>query len=244
MVIQRRELLLQLGAVAAFTLIGAGAGRAAEPSVPAAIRPLVVALGAPLDPSDAGLIVAGAANTFENAGLRVDLRALTCDADVIAAVAGLRAGVGLVKAESFLEARAGGIPIVAFAAGLIESPATFYALSASGIHSPFDLVGKRVAYEFGGESAIVYEAMLARLAIPRSRLTEIPFPPSAKALVDGVVDLAPLEEADAIALGRLGARYLTSFRLNTAFTNLEPSSSPTKRQSAPSGMFSSASSRR
>ena len=51
--------------------------------------------------------------------------------------------------------------------------------------------------------------MLARLAIPRSRLTEIPFPPSAKALVDGVVDLAPLEEADAIALSRLGASYST-----------------------------------
>src|SRR5208282_2031469 len=116
-----------------------------------------------------------------------------------AAVAAARADIGLVKAESFLMARADGIPAVSFAAGFVESPVTFYALSSSRIHTPFDLVGKRIGYAPGAESAIVFDAMLAHLAIPRSRLTEVQAPPGAGALLDGAVDLAPLDEADALA---------------------------------------------
>ena len=210
---ERSAFVFLSGVVAAFALIGAnfavGDERAADAAAPGASRHLVVSLGAPLDVSDAGLILANETGLFERAGLRVELRPQPSDADAIAAVAAARADIGLVKAESFLEARADGVPVVSFAAGLVESPVTFYALSSSRIHTPFDLVGKRIAYAPGAESAIVYEAMLARLSIPRSRLTEVQAPPGAGALLDGAVDLAPLGGADELALSRRGVRYTT-----------------------------------
>ena len=159
--------------------------------------------------SDAGLIVANRAGLFDRAGLRVELRPQPSDAAVVAAVAAARADIGLARAESFLEARGEGVAIVSFAAGLVESPVTFYALRSSRIHTPLDLVGKRIAYAPGAESAIVYEAMLARLSIPRSRLTEIQAPPGAGPLLDGAVDLAPLGGADELALRARGVLYAT-----------------------------------
>ncbi len=186
-----------------------GDERAAGASPPGATRHLVVSLGAPLDVSDAGLIIADDTQAFERAGLSVDLRPSPSDADAVAAVAAASADIGLTKAESFLKARADGVAVVSFAADLVESPVTFYALSGSGIRTPFDLVGKRVGYAPGAESAIVYEAMLARLGIPRSRLTEVQTQSGADALLDGAVDLAPLGPMDALALSRRGARYTT-----------------------------------
>jgi NitT/TauT family transport system substrate-binding protein len=208
---ERGAFVFLFGVVAALALIGAnfvvGDERAADASAPDASRHLVVSLGAPLDVSDAGLILADKTGLFERAGLRVELLPQPSDADAVAAVAAARADIGLVKAESFLKARVDGVPVVSFAAGLAESPVTFYALSSSRIHTPFDLVGKRVAYAPGAESAIVYEAMLARLSIPRSRLIEVQAPPGAGALLDGTVDLAPLGGADELALSKRGVGY-------------------------------------
>jgi len=199
-----------LAALALFaSTFGAVEARAAEVSTPSASRPLIVSLGAPLAVSDAGLILADETKLFERAGLRVELRPQPSDADAIAAVASARADIGLVKAESFLSARADGIPVVSFAAGLVESPVAFYALRSSRIHTPFDLVGKRIGYAPGTESAIVYEAMLARLSIPRSRLTEVQTPPGAAALLDGAVDLAPLGAIDELALTERGVDFTT-----------------------------------
>jgi len=183
-----------------------GDERAAGGSAPVASRPLVVALVSPVSVSDAGLTIAKEAGLFERAGLRVELRPQPSDADVVAAVNAGRADVGLARAESFLMARGDGVPIVSFAAGLVESPVTFYALKSSEIHTPLDLVGKRIAYAPGAESAIVYEALLARFSIPRSRLTEVQAPPGAGVLLDGAADLAPLGEMDELALGRRGVR--------------------------------------
>jgi len=208
-----RGAIVFLLAAAAFALCAAnpalGDERAAEGGAPAARRTLVVALAAPLDVSDAGLIVAKESGLFERAGLRVEFRLQTSDAGGIAEVAAAHADIGLAKAENFLKARGDGVPVVSFAAGLVESPVTFYALQSSGIHTPLDLVGKRVAYAPGAESAIVYEAMLARLSIARSRLREIQAPPGAGPLLDGAVDLAPLDATDALALERRGVRYAT-----------------------------------
>ena len=208
-----RRSALKFGAAAAFAAVAGRAALAIErASRVAAVEgggSFVVCLGAPLDASDAGLIVARSAGLFERAGLDVELRSLPSDAQAIAAVTAGFGKVGLVAAESFLRARAGGVAVTSFAAGLIESQVRFYALAAAGIRTPLDLVGKRVAYAPGGESATLYEAMLARLAIPRSRLTEIEMDGGPAALVDGVVDLAPLDEAGEWGLIEKGARYTT-----------------------------------
>ena len=203
---------LKFGVAAALAAV-AGRPAAAVDATPLAAaeggRRFVVCLGAPLDASAAGLIIAKSVGLFGRAGLDVELRPLASDAQAVAAVAAGDGEVGLVAAESFLRARASGVAVISFAAGLIESQVRFFALAAAGIRTPLDLVGKRVAYAPNGESATLYEAMLARLAIPRSRLTEIETVSGAAALLDGVVDLAPLDEAGEWRLIEKGARYTT-----------------------------------
>ena len=75
---ERSAVVFLLGVVTALALIGAhfaiGDERAAEASASGASRHLVVSLGAPLDVSDAGLILADKTELFERAGLRVELR--------------------------------------------------------------------------------------------------------------------------------------------------------------------------
>jgi ABC-type nitrate/sulfonate/bicarbonate transport system substrate-binding protein len=206
----RDFLVFASGALAALVMmvssVAGGDERVAQLSPASGDRRLVVSLGAPLDVTDAGLIVANQSGVFHQAGLRVELRARDSDADVLVAVAAGDADIGLVKAGSFLQARARGVAVVAFAAGLVESPVAFYALSSSKIHTPFDLVGKTIAYRPGSESAMLYEAMLARYEIPRSRVKEVAAPAEPGALLSDAVDLAPLTPSEALALSQSGVR--------------------------------------
>lgn len=69
---------------------------------------------------------------------------------------------GVTEGYAFLVARSKGAPIVAFGAGFLETPVVFYALEKSGIHTPGDLVGKRVGRRAGTDMAIAYDALLIR----------------------------------------------------------------------------------
>ena len=75
---ERNAFVFLSGVVWRSPLIGAnfaiGDERAADALAPGASRDLVVSLGAPLDVSDAGLILANKTELFERAGLRVQLR--------------------------------------------------------------------------------------------------------------------------------------------------------------------------
>src|SRR5436189_237850 len=71
------------------------------------------------------------------------------EADPIKLVASGSDTFGVAGADSFLLAREKGVPIVAFAAGYIETPVVFYTRADSGITSPKDFVAKRVGYQAG-----------------------------------------------------------------------------------------------
>jgi ABC-type nitrate/sulfonate/bicarbonate transport system substrate-binding protein len=143
------------------------------------------------NPGFAGELVALKAGLFEQEGLNVKLHAGDARADPLSSVTGDDDAIGVVGAERFLTARAKGVPVVAFAAAFLKSTVVFYALERSDIRSPFDFLGRRVGYQPGQETAIIYEAMMNRLQVARSKVQEIRVGADISPLLDGRVEVLP-----------------------------------------------------
>jgi NitT/TauT family transport system substrate-binding protein len=80
---------------------------------------------------------------------------------------------GVAAPEEVLIARSEGKPVRALAVIFRVGPNVFLVTSESGIQSPYDLVGQKIALA-PGSSTIIYQAMVERLGIDRSQITEIP----------------------------------------------------------------------
>jgi ABC-type nitrate/sulfonate/bicarbonate transport system substrate-binding protein len=171
-------------------------------------------LNGPLDATHAGEIVALRSELFERAGLSVELKPSGPDADPIASVASGSDIFGVARGDTFLVARSKGVPIVAFAAGYLESPVVFYVLEKSGIHTPLDFIGKRVVRHAGQDTAIIYDAVLANLNISRSQIREISTSADLMSLSKGDVDVLP---------GRVGDESYVLQQKGVAFNVIRPS---------------------
>ena len=158
------------------------------PAKPTAISLL---LNGPFDPQHAGEIVAARSGLFEHEGLHVDLKSGGNGPDPIASVVNGTDTFGVTDSVTFLLARSNGQPIVAFAAGLLESPVVFYALEKSRIRSPRDFVGKRVGRQAGKDTAIIYDALLKNIGMSRSDVREIARDTELAALLNDKVDVMP-----------------------------------------------------
>lgn len=126
------------------------------------------------DPGFAGEMVAAKAGFFKEKGLEVELKPGGFEADPIKLVATGSDTFGVAGADTFLQAREKGVPIVAFAAGYIDTPVVYYSRSDSGISSPQDFVGKRVGYQAGQDTATVYEALIRKAGVDRQKIKEVP----------------------------------------------------------------------
>ncbi|MBI5128475.1 MAG: ABC transporter substrate-binding protein [Rhodopseudomonas palustris] len=116
------------------------------------------------------------------------------DADFVAKVARQNA-VGVTSAVKFLEAAWRGVPVVAFAGSLLDTPVRVFAPAAADLRRPEDLVGKRIGYRTGdADGVMVVDAMFAQLGLPRSRITLVPLEDPFAALQAGTVD-AVISEA-------------------------------------------------
>jgi len=164
---------------------------AASPPSPVSLR-----LMGPFGPAFAGEMLAQRAGLFDREGLQMTLRAGASANDPISAVLAGTETFGLTRADSFLIARSKDAPIVAFAAGYIESNAAFYVLKQSNIHSPQDFPGHRLGRRAGDDTAFIYDAMAQRLALPRSNITEVPVAFEIGMLTSGHVDIWPGHVAD------------------------------------------------
>jgi len=80
---------------------------------------------------------------------------------------------GIAAAEEVVVARSEGKPVRAVAVIFRVVPNVFLATPDSGIQSPQDLVGSKIALA-PGSSTIIYEAMMDQLQIDRSQIEEIP----------------------------------------------------------------------
>ena len=148
-------------------------------------------LSVPFDPQHAAEIIAARAGLFEREGLHIELTPYQNGIDPITLVANGRDTFGVVDGDTFLVARSKGAPIVAFAAGCLESRVVFYALEKSGIRTPRDFVGKRVGRQTGKDTAIIYDALLSNLGISRSNIRESAKDTDIAALLDDKVDVIP-----------------------------------------------------
>lgn len=150
-----------------------------------------VRLGGAFDTPFAGEMVAVRQGLFEQQGLHVQLRpAANSDEAIDSVVRGVDQ-IGVTSSEKFLMARARGSPIVAFLAGLLKTPVVFYSSSHSNIRSPTDLSRKKVGYQTGRDTAIVYEAMMAVRLLSRSTVQEILVGHNPEPLISGDIDVWP-----------------------------------------------------
>jgi NitT/TauT family transport system substrate-binding protein len=79
---------------------------------------------------------------------------------------------GIAAADEVLVARSEGKPVRALAVVFRTSPNIFLVAPDSGIRSPRDLVGHKIALT-GGSPTVVYQAMMERLGIDRSQIEEV-----------------------------------------------------------------------
>jgi ABC-type nitrate/sulfonate/bicarbonate transport system substrate-binding protein len=143
------------------------------------------------DPGFAGEMVASKLGFFRENGLDVTLQQGGFEADPIKLVASGSDTFGVTGADNFLLAREKGVPIIAFAAGYLETPVVYYVREDSSIFSPQDFIGKKVGYQAGQDTATVYEDMLNTLNIKRDSINEVPVQYDLGVFLNGQVDVWP-----------------------------------------------------
>src|SRR5579864_813070 len=119
----------------------------------------------PFDPIFAGELMALDAGLFDREGVEVAVHYSGSQEDVINLVVRGTDTIGVISGERFLLARSRGAPITALAAGYQQSRVVLYAPSQTGIRTPAQFIGKRIGYQPGQDTAITYEAMMARLSL-------------------------------------------------------------------------------
>lgn len=137
----------------------------------------------------AGNYVAAAKGFYRQAGIECDLRPGGQDFGAVRLVAGGSEDFGIAGADEIVVARGKGIPVVALAVIYQESPVCFFAKKESGISSPQDFVGKRVAMQYGTNVRTEYVAMLSALGIQQDAITEVPSSFDMQSFFSGKVDV-------------------------------------------------------
>jgi ABC-type nitrate/sulfonate/bicarbonate transport system substrate-binding protein len=121
----------------------------------------------------AGLLLAERDGLYREAGLDVEIRPLGSGASDYENIADVVAAsdhtVGSIESGLFLAGRARGLPIVALGAMFQQTPLGLMSLRATGIKTPADLVGKKVAIHGDGEEAL--DAVLQRAGLNRGQLS-------------------------------------------------------------------------
>ena len=127
---------------------------------------------------------------YKDSGLNVRLIPYDFKNFPIDLVANGKAEFGIAGADEVLIARSKGLPIKAIAVIYQSNPVCAFALKESGIRSPYDFVGKRIGIEKGTNVEYEYIAMMQRLNISRSNITEISIGPVAEELINKSVDVS------------------------------------------------------
>ncbi len=97
--------------------------------------------------------------------------------------------LGVSSGSATVIARSKGIPIVSLAVINQHSPVVVYALAASGISKPEDLVGKRIGVNIGGTKHREFQALLRHLGMREDQLQLMGMTESSPApLLAGQVD--------------------------------------------------------
>jgi len=139
----------------------------------------------------AGDMVALKKGIFAKNGLDVTLHEGAYNLDPIKLVASGSDQIGTAGADQVLLARAQGIPLVVIAVVFQSSPVVFIAKQESGIKTPQDFVGHKIGIKPGADPMPIYEALMKKEGIDRTKLKEIPVQYSYAPLLEGQVDVFP-----------------------------------------------------
>lgn len=200
------SVLLIIGIVIAAKLL-----RPQPPGVPTdgtQARSVTLRLKWVYDPGFAGEMIAAKKGMFESRGLRVELKPGGFEADPIKLVASGSDTFGVAGADTFLLACEQGVPLVAVAAGYIDTPVVFYVNPDSGIKSPADFRARRVGYQGGQDTATVYQVLIRKAGLSRADVTEIPVKYDLTPYLAGQVDVWPGYAAtQSFVLSKMGRPY-------------------------------------
>jgi NitT/TauT family transport system substrate-binding protein len=139
----------------------------------------------------AGFYVAKEKDLYKSAGLNVDIQPGGPDFPAVQMVAGGNEQFGVTGADQILIARSKGVPVVALAVIFRRNPFVLFSLAKSGIKSPADYVGKNIGVKIGGNEELIYRAVIAKAAIDKSKLNEVPVKFDISPLLAGTVDVWP-----------------------------------------------------
>src|SRR5690606_36060093 len=89
---------------------------------------------------------AAAQGFYAEHGIEVEIRPVATGQAVSALVASGNEHFGVDNADSFVQARASGMPVVAILADQPDAPTAVITLEKSGITKPADLKGKRISW--------------------------------------------------------------------------------------------------
>jgi ABC-type nitrate/sulfonate/bicarbonate transport system substrate-binding protein len=143
------------------------------------------------DPGFAGELVAAKEGIFQKNGLSVEIRPGGFESDPIKLVANGSDTFGVTGADSFLLARANGVPIVAFAAGYIDTAVVYYSHKSASIRSPADWKGKKIGVQAGQDTETIYRVLLSKAGLTSQDVVEIPVKYDFTQFLTGGVDVWP-----------------------------------------------------
>ena len=128
---------------------------------------------------------------YTKEGLKVDIQPGGPGIDPLKIVLTGDADVGLASYDQILLAREKGLPLIAIGEDTTKSGVGFVSLASSGIKTPQDFIGRKVGVMPGTDKGTVYDALMAKLGIDRSKIQEIPVQFNLAVLFNGTVEVFP-----------------------------------------------------
>lgn len=128
---------------------------------------------------------------YSKEGLKVNIQPGGPGIDPLKIVLTGDADVGLASYDQILLAREKGLPLIAIGEDTTKSGVGFISLASSGIKTPQDFIGRKVGVMPGTDKGTIYEALMAKLGIDRSKIQEIPVQFNLSVLFNGTVEVFP-----------------------------------------------------
>lgn len=177
----RRTLIATVAvlALSATTAFAQGAG-----------KPMKITLNFLAAAPNAGFMMAKQMGLYEKAGINLTIEEGKGSGTTAQTVATGQADVGFADAPAAMQLRSKGAPVKIIAPVLQTNGFAIISLGESGIASPKDLVGKKIAVQPGTAQTILLEAILASNQIDKSKVDVIAIDPAAfvGALLEKKVD--------------------------------------------------------
>jgi len=137
----------------------------------------------------AGMYIAQDLGYYRAEGLEVELRPGGQDFNAVKFVGSGYEDFGVGGADELLMARGKEMTLVALAVIFQKSPVCFFTKKDSGITSPHDFIGRRVAMQYGTNVRDEYEAMMQKLGLDMSKVIEVPSRFDMQQFFEGKVDV-------------------------------------------------------